>query len=75
MTASAAELCRFDDLDFVRDRFADPIEIHVPFLTDKEMSYALRGLVGDATAPAMSGVSKQDIENFRAVYRYRAGAR
>lgn len=72
---SAATLCRFEDLDFVRDKDDDPLEIKVPFLTDKEMSYAIHGLVGDATTPAMSGVSKQDIENFRAVYRYRSDTR
>lgn len=75
VTDSAAELCRFGDLDFVRRDGDDPLEIKVPFLTDKEMTYAIHGLVGDAATPAMSGVSKQDIESFRAVYRYRSGTR
>jgi hypothetical protein len=74
-TTTDAARCRFEDLDFVRRDNEEPLEIKVPFLTDREMSYVLQGVVGDAVEPVISGVSKQDIEHFRAVYRYRAGLR
>ncbi|MQW77317.1 hypothetical protein GHK92_15695 [Nocardioides sp. dk4132] len=98
------EHCHFEHLEFIRFDGEDPLEIEVPFLTEREMEYLLRSLAGgeaeeatelpdldpepggvdeDPEAPAdvkpqpptVSGVSKQDIENFRSIYRYRAGAR
>jgi hypothetical protein len=74
-TAQHAEHCHFKHLDFVRGANEQPVEIEVPFLTEREMDYVLKGLVGDIALPAVSGVSDEDIEKFRAIYRYKVGSR
>jgi hypothetical protein len=74
-TARQAEHCHFPHLDFVRAAGEEPVDIEVPFLTEREMDHLLRGLVGEITLPRISGVGDEDIEKFRSIYRYRAGSR
>lgn len=70
------DACRFDDLDFIRTG-DDAFEIHVPVLTEREITYLETELVGSAPGamPRIKGVQAKDIEAFAQVYRWRAGTR
>lgn len=70
-----AELCRFDDLPFVRREDAEPMEVRVPFLTDREMASIEHRMVGLPDLPDLVGVERADIAYFRSVYRWRVGTR
>lgn len=74
-TARLSEHCHFEHLDFVRTDDQAPVQIVVPFLTEREMDCLLQGLVGEFSIPTVSGVSNEDIENFRSIYRYKIGSR
>lgn len=67
--------CHFEHLDFIRWDGQLPLEVKVPFMTEREMDEVLKGVVGSHSVPELSGVSKEDIESFRSIYRYKIGSR
>jgi hypothetical protein len=65
------EMCRFEDLDFIRQPGAEPIVIEVPDLTAKERHHLERQLpVTPGDLPVLPGLSEADAEQFARFYRW-----
>ena len=73
--ARVVDMCRFEDLAFIRGENDELLEIRMPFLTEKEMRHVERALPGTSALPSIVGLDPVDVSDFRDVYRWRIGAR
>jgi hypothetical protein len=69
--ARTLELCRFDDLEFVRTAGEDPVVIEVPDLTSKERHHLDRQLpVAESATPTLPGLDSAYAEQYARYYRW-----
>lgn len=65
------DICRFSDLDFLREEEAPPVVIEVPDLTAKERYHLEQQLPAVAGGlPNLPGLSEADAEQFATFYRW-----
>jgi len=65
------DICRFGDLDFIREEGSEPVVIEVPDLTAKERQHLEQQLpVAAGTLPTLPGLSEVDAEQFAHFYRW-----
>jgi hypothetical protein len=73
--SKVVNLCGFDDLDFVRSDSDEPLQLRMPFLTEREMRHFERTWTPVTGLPKIAGLKPVDVADFRDVYRWRVGTR